>query len=273
MQKWIFAIIIISIASIAVDAQSLAFNGGGAWNTSSGGIISSTTGIQSIYNNLSGLSESKNKWGVDAGVERRYNLDELSTVSLGGYYKVDNSIFALSLVRFGYEDYSEQKINFGYSRKLLSMFSLGGNFSLLQYRLSEFGNKNLLSFDIGLKADITKTFAIATFINNPASLTFDENVDIPVRLAIGTNYHPSPKVEWLAEIEKIVDRDITIKSAIAYYPIPSVSIRVGADLNRNFIGLGVGYNLSGFKLTGAYSINQILGNNPALSLSYEGRRG
>ncbi len=250
-------------------AQNLAFNGGAAWNTSSGGIISSMDGIHSLYGNIAGLVDSEKKWGIDLGAERRFNLDELTTLSIGGYYKLDNAAFTMSMVRFGYEDYSEQKVNLGYARKLFSGFSMGGNFTYIQYRLNEFGNKNLFSFDIGLKAEVSKTLAISTFVNNPASLKFNDNIDIPVRLATGINYHPTPKVQWMAEIEKIIESDITIKSAIVYYPIESVSLRIGADLTRNYVGFGFGYNLQGFSILGAYTLNQILGNNPAISLSYE----
>jgi hypothetical protein len=253
-------------------SQSLAFNGGGAWQSSIGGIVSTTNGINSLYANPAGLLELENSFGIDLSVERRFNLSELSTYSAGGYYSLDKSVIGLSLVRFGYEDYTEQKINLTYARKLFDQFSFGANFTYIQYLLNEFGNKGLISFDIGIKSDVNKVLSIGAFVNNPASLKFDDNQDIPVRLAIGTNYHPSNKVEWMVELEKIIDNDLTIKTGIVYYPAQQISLRIGGDITRNLVGIGIGYNLNGFKVTGAYSLNQVLGNFPSLSLAYESKK-
>ena len=263
-------IIICFIISVhLLQGQSLALIGGGAWQTSNGGIITNPTNINAIYTNPAALSALESKWGFDVSFERRFNLSELSTYSGGGFYKIDNSVFGASIVRYGYEDYTEQKIGFMYSRKLFSNFNIGSNFNVLQYRLNEFGNKSVLSFDIGLLAKINDNLSIGSVINNPASSRLVEDRDLPVRIAIGTSYKPSKKVNWIVEIEKIVDEDITIKSAIIYYPVESMSLRIGGDFNRNLIGFGVLYNIQGLNVTGGYSYNSILGNYPSVSLGYQ----
>ena len=252
-----------------LQGQSLVLIGGGAWQASNGGIVTNPTNINAIYTNPASLSSLDSKWGFDVGVERRFNLSELSTFSGGGFFKIDNSVIGASIVRYGYEDYTEQKIGFTYSRKLFNNFNIGSNFNVLQYRLNEFGNKTVLSFDIGLLTKISDNLSIGSVLNNPASSRLLDDRDLPVRISVGTNYQPSKKVNWIVELEKIIDEDLTIKSAILYYPVESLSLRIGGDFNRNLIGFGVLYNIQGLNVTGGYSYNSILGNYPSVSLGYQ----
>lgn len=267
-RKLFFILFIISCWTDKLDSQSAITYAGSAWQTSNGGIVSNSTGINVIYNNPASICKIDSKWGFDVGVERRFNLDELSTYSGGVFYKMKTSAFSLNLVRFGYEDFTEQKLSFSYSRSILNNFDIGSSFVLLQYFANEYGSKYLLSFDIGLNADINDKLSIGAVLNNPASTRLDARRDIPVRLAIGTIYKPSKKVSWLFEFEKILNTELSIKSAIIYKPTTDISLRIGGDFNRNIVGVGLFYNLNGMHVLGSYSYHSILGSYPSLSLGY-----
>ena len=267
--KYLVLMLLLTMAVLPTYSQGLGLYGGGANQASTGGMLNTPYGIEAIYGNAASIPDDAQHWGVDFSLNRKFNLDELTIYGAGIYYRIGKSVFALAIVRYGFEAYTEQRLQVTYSRKLFHKLNISGNLNLIQYRLGAFGNPIVATMDLGAIMKINRVFSVATFVSNPATITGYREIQPPALIAIGTNYHPSSKVQWLVEIEKIIDRSLTLKSAIVYYPSEQINIRFGADIIRGYVGFGVGYRLSGISITGAYSVNQILGNYPGLSLSYE----
>ena len=114
-----FAFLVFIGMSVCSIGQSSFFSSGGAHTMSLADNGTMFEGISSIYTNPAGLVSIEN-FAFDVGYNRRYNLSELSTVSLGGAKNIGSGVIGVSVSRFGYSAYSESKIGLTYARKLFS---------------------------------------------------------------------------------------------------------------------------------------------------------
>ena len=263
---------IISLLSLIVCIQGVSQGndlfGGGAYRLSAGLMNSVSTSHEFIYNNPSDIAWSTKTWGIDIGGIYRYGLSDLATVSLGGFYRKESNNFRVYFTQFGNSIYREQKASFGYSRKLFDNFSLGTALNYHGYQVTEIGNEAGVSIDLGLSAHLSNKLRLNAYAINLTNNATIAAFEIPTALSIGLLYQVGSQASLAAELEKQIDHPISIKIAINYLPVNSLAIRLGADLTRNQLALGIVYTFSGFSAAGAYSVNQILGNSPAVNFSY-----
>ena len=261
-------IIITNLFHNSLLSQSGILQGGGAMKVSMAYINTSATGIDAVFSNPAGMVLGEHKMSIDLGVERRFGLDELSTYSGGFLYKKRNNAFAVSIVKYGFEDYSEQKLALGYARNLFTHLSIGANFNAISYDINQFGNKTLLTVDVGLHSKINRQLSLAFQMNNPIVVSLNELNDLPSRMAFACVYTPSLKISTIFEFEKVIDRDIAAKVGLQYTLIQQLQVRLGYDITRSLVGIGFSLGFSDFKVAGAMSYNSFLGNTPAINIQY-----
>src|SRR6185436_18571093 len=101
-------------------------------------------------------------------------------------------------------------------------FSFGLQFYYLNMSISEYGNRNLFTFEVGLQFFlIPQKLLIGAHVNNPLRLTVEEETDekLPPVMCFGLNYMPSKKVAAIIEIEKDLDYEPVYKFGLEYLPI------------------------------------------------------
>jgi len=225
-------------------------------------------GIESIYLNQAGLSDVKN-FAFDVSAERRFNLEELTNISIAGAKTFTFGTVGILLSNFGFSEYNEQKFGLAYARRLNSNISLGGQFDLLRYNVDKLGSKNLLSFEFGMQLKLSRHFSLAAHIFSPGSIEVSETTEIGTRFRLGLKYKPSEKVFLLAELDKLIYRPLEYKVAISYQAIKELQIRLGVNPTTEIYSFGIMVQLQDkYALASAVSINNNLGNSPAVSLQY-----
>lgn len=226
-------------------------------------------GIESIYLNQAGLVGVKN-FAFDVSAERRFNLDELTNISFAGAKTFKFGTVGLLLSNFGYSDYSEQKFGLAYAKKLSSAISLGGQFDILRLNISQFGSKNIYTFEIGMQLRLNKDFSVATHVFSPGNITINESTELGTRFRLGVKYQPSNKVFILAEMDKLIYRDIEYKIGVSYQAIKELQLRLGVNPSNETFSFGVALNIKdSYRIATAYSLQDNLGNTPAISLQYQ----
>ena len=266
----------IAIISLLISGYIVAFSqseghfGGGASFVSLAGMTTVVPGVESLYHNHTQLLRLQNGWGIDASAEQRFGLSELNTISLGSFIKRENDCFALSISRFGFQAYFEQEISISYARKMLDKFYFGAKINHTSYHTDKFGSTSILTTDFGLTANISSTVWMGGFIRNPFNFKVTSYNALPAVIAAGVQYLAGKKISILLETEKIIDRNVVFRLGLTYDMAEQLEIRLGTDLTRSIFGLGFGFRFHrNAKMRGAFSMHNVLGITPALSIQYQ----
>ena len=265
---FLFASLLFFGYAMNVMGQSSFFAAGGAHTMSLANSGTMFQGISSIYTNPAGLTSIEN-YALDVGYNRRYNLNELSTVSLGGANKVGAGIFGLSVSRYGYSAYSESKIGFAYARKLFSNLSIGAGFDMLNYSIDQYGTSNAFTFEVGMQSSISEKLSIGAYVFSPGVVSITETQEIPTRYSMGMKYAASSKADIYVDISKTINRDPEFKFAVDYKMVESFSVRFGGNVTQESVHFGPAYVMkNGVGIFAGYSFDNRLGHSGGVSLSY-----
>jgi len=252
----------------SVSGQSSFFSAGGAHTSSLANAGTMFEGIGAIYTNPAGLA-SIDDVAFDVGYDRRYSLDELSTVSLGGAKRVGSGTIGVQVARFGYTAYAENKIGLSYGRQLFDNLSIGGSFHYLGFNIDQYGSANRFTFDFGLQYKVNDKVSIGSYIFNPASIGLTADQDIPSRISLGAKYIAGKKATVFIDISKTINRTTDFRFAVDYLLNDSFSIRGGADITKSSMHFGPAYRFgNGLTILGAYAFDNRLGHTTALSISW-----
>ncbi len=264
----LFIYLLFFVCNFTVKGQSSFFSSGGAHTLALADNGTMFEGISSIYTNPAGLA-TINNFAFDVGYNRRYNLDELSTVSLGGAKKVGAGVFGVSIARFGHSAYSESKIGLAYARKLFSNLTIGGGFDMLNYSINQYGNSNVFTFEIGLQSAINDKLSLGAYVFSPGMASLTDDFEVPSRYTMGLKYVASSKANIYIDISKTINRDPEFKFAVDYKMVESFSVRVGGNVTKESIHFGPAYTMNnGVAIFGGYSFDNRLGHSAGVSLSY-----
>jgi len=248
--------------------QSSNFSLGGAHTLSLASAGTMFTGIESIYTNPAGLTELE-RYGFDVSYDRRFNLNELATVSLTGAKKLGRNAIGVSVSRFGYAAYSESRAGLTYARKLFDKVSIGGSFHYLGYNIENYGSASRFTFDIGLQSEINDKLSVGAYIFNPASISITDEQDVPSRMSIGLRYTASSKARIYIDVSKTINRNPEFKFAVDYQVVEAFSLRGGGNITQSSLHFGPAYHFkNGLSIIGGYSFDNRLGHSTGLSISY-----
>lgn len=267
-RKFLFALLIIIVNSFLLTGQSSFFSAGGAHTMSLAENGTMFQGISSIYTNPAGLV-SIDSFSTDVSYNQRYNLSELSTVSLGGAKNIGSGVIGVSVSRFGYSAYSESKIGLSYARKLFSNLSIGAGFDMLSYSIDQYGKTNKFTFELGVQSIISKKLSIGAYVFSPGVVALADDKEIPSRYSMGVKYKASSKADLYIDISKTINRDPEFKFAVDYKLVESFSFRMGGNVTNESIHFGPAYfGKNGISIYGGYTFDNRLGHSAGLSISY-----
>lgn len=268
-KNFLFICLFINLYLHMAYAQNAYIYGGGAGQVSLATISEQLKGTDAIYFNTASVASSKNDFGLDVSFENKYNISAINTFSLGLFKKIQGNTFVLSAIQHGNDVLNEKDIALGISRKLFDKFYLGTKFHLNRLSIQEYGSSNSFSADVSLNSTINNTLSLSTSINNIGSTKLSKIFEKPLRMAIGLAYHPSDKINFIVEAEKIEDRPISPKLGIIYDFSKNLQLRTGVDAGRSIFGFGFIYCLKNFSINLGYSIHNELGPSPGISLQWE----
>jgi len=261
-------LLVVGLFSVQGTAQTSFFYSGGAHILSKGNAGTMFRGIESIYTNPAGLTSIEDI-GADISYERRYNLSQLSTVSLAGGKRIGKSAIGVSISRFGFEAYNESKATLSYARLLWNKVSIGGAFNYLNFNVDQYGSANRFTFEFGLQSEINKRLSIGAHIFGPESVALTDDQDIPSRVSLGMRYSASQKADIIVDVSKTVNRNPEFKLAVEYEVLSYLSINAGANITQSSLHFGPSFNMkNGLSILGGYSFDNRLGHSSGISITW-----
>lgn len=225
-------------------------------------------GIDAAFTNQAGLAYVESFSALAVG-QRRFSLNELSSVAVAAAYPTNSGTFAIQLQYFGFENFNEQKIGVGYGRKLGEKLSIGAQVSWLSTQIAQYGSSGLPVLEIGLQSAIVKNLSLNAHLINPFAPEITEGENLPTTLRVGLTYSPSEQVKIHAQADKDIDFDARFRTGIEYDLSSLLFIRAGVATNPGQISFGFGVKLeNGFGLDIGTAFHQQLGLIPGLGLRY-----
>lgn len=229
------------------------------------GIGHATVAMQSpvaLFNNQAGLVGLK-KWAFVAAVEQRFLLSELQSVAVGFAMPTHSGTFGLTAQNFGFEAFKQQKIGLSYAKKLWSKLAVGVQFDYFQTRIPEYGSRGILTFEVGLQANISKSLTVGAHVFSPAQVEFAEGENLSSIFSFGIAWQAADRLLVCTELAKNLYFLPNWKTGLSYQPVESISLRAGYNSEPSMLFFGVGFAFgNGLQADMAGSFHQTLGFSP-----------
>lgn len=260
-----YSIILLLLIQIPVKAQ----NSGPRFKAmGSGGIA--VQDIWSLQQNPSGIAELKRPM-LALAYEQHYLDKEVSTQTALLILPFHRNVFGFSFDRYGFSEYTEQKLGFAYAKSFGSSFRMAIGLKYHQLYIAQYGSAKAFTAEAGFQFKVSEEFTIASHITNPTSGTYRNlpNSNLPVRLSFGTSYRFNGNMMIVTDIRKSLNYPIDVLMGIEYNFIQLFSIRGGISANpfKQYAGFGINYR--NVKVDVAVASHSLLGYSPQIGLGYE----
>ena len=204
------------LCSLGLQSQISLVAPNGARGIALGNIHHTHDGVNGIYGNPAALSWM-NANGINISLQKKFIELDLQLMQAGFVYgnsKIGN--VGVQLISYGIKEYKEQKIALTYSRKLLSLLSIGAEFSLISLQADKYGTKIVPSASLGLYSKLTNNIFLASTLHNAIPVTLADDEQIPLALSFGLNYLISKDLLLVAELFKSIDHKPDFKLGLSY---------------------------------------------------------
>lgn len=237
----------------------------GSRSNSLGGCMLNLNDLWSTQNNQAGMAEIKS-FSFGMAYQNRFLIKETSAFSLATALPVKFGTLGISLHRFGYSAYSENKFGISYGRKLGNKLNIG--LSLNYFLISigdDYGNKGLLSFDIGFQAKISESLSLGLHAENPLMIKLNkqENEVLFSALRAGLMYSFNYPLFISLEAEKNnYVQKIIFRLGIEYTIKNKFSLRLGSSNSEEIFSFGCGLKLGSLSINLSAAMHNTLGFSP-----------
>jgi long-subunit fatty acid transport protein len=220
---------------------------------------------------LSNQAALANLESIQAGVfaEQRFLIADLNSFSGIFALPTNSGTFGLAVNYFGFSAYNEQKIGLAYARKFSKKVSVGAQVDYLNTSIEEYGNRGVITFELGMQFELSKELRFGTHIYNPIRTSVNLEENLPTIFKIGGAYTPAENLVVAAEIEQDLDYDTRFKMGVEYGFLDALDLRIGIQSNPTSVTFGLGLNLKeNFFLDFASAYHQVLGFSPSIGIIY-----
>lgn len=223
--------------------------------------------IHAALSNQAGLAHIE-EFSVLAYGERRFmGLNQFSFAA--ALPSSELGTFGLVVQQLGVADFSEQKVGLAYARKLSKRLALGAQFDYLSLRIPTYGIARLLTFELGLQAEVSERVQLGAHVYSPMRVRIGEERVLPTLLKIGGSYRASGELQVFVELEQDIDFPLRGKVGLEYQPTEVLFLRLGFATSPTLASFGIGLKLGALHLDFSSSYHQLLGLTPAFGLRYQ----
>jgi len=193
--------------------------------------------------------------------ERRYLLADINLLAGTIVLPTKTGVFGLSFNYYGFELYNEKKAGLAFGKKFGDKFAAGLQLDYLNINIAEYGQKHLVTAEVGMLYKALPQLSLAAHLYNPIPLEVAEFEEekLPTIMKFGLSYHPSDKVVLAAEMEKDLDHPARFKGGLQYSVLTHLDVRAGVSTNPTVGTFGLGIN---------WSVHPVLGVTPRAGLVY-----
>lgn len=177
----------------------------------------------------------------------------------------------VSINYFGYSLFNEKKVGLSYAIKLAKWVSLGMQLDYLNTKISGYGSKNYVTFELGAFSKPIPELAIAFHVYNPLKIYVDKATGEKVQtlFRFGVTYEAIKKFFISAQIDKDLTNKLIFRAGVEYTLKDIVNFRAGVATDPVTGTLGIGVMLKqGVSFDAAFSYQGNLGFQPHFGITY-----
>lgn len=263
---FVLLVFFIPLSSQAINDETAS----GARSAAMGNASVALTDCWAIQNNQAALAYIKHPVAASY-YQNRFLIKELGFQQGIFIYPTKFGTLGINASYFGYELYNESRIGLAYARQLGKRISAGLQLDYMNFNLGEvYGNKSVLTFELGALAHISNKVDVGLHIFNPAHVNLTEQYDekIPAIIRLGVAYRLAEDLLTVAEVEKNIEYSPNFKAGLEYQLMDKAWIRAGVASNPSLVSFGFGLDMGSFSLDLASSYHSVLGFSPRISLIY-----
>ena len=242
----------------------------GARFTAMAGTGVSLGDVWSVQQNQAGMASIR-KITVALAFEKPFAGYDLSTQSAVLVVPVNKNVFGLSIQRYGFATYNEQRTAFAYARSFGPRLYTALSFNYHHLNIANYGSAQAYTIEAGIQYHFRNGVTIAAHLANPNQNSFADYITagMPARLQVGASYLSSEKVLLALAIEKTFQEPFDAKLGLEYQVIKLFALRGGISLEpfKQYAGFGLNYHK--LKMDVAAASQPVLGYSPQIALSYE----
>lgn len=225
----------------------------------------------SIQNNPAGMADYR-FLGVGFSYENRFFMKELSIYNAAFVMPVNIGTFGLSISRFGFEYFNENKLALAYARAFSPYLKMGLKLDYLLFNFSDdYEKRRTATFELGIQSDITSDLRVGVYIFNPINIKLKtiHNERVPVIFRFGLSYNVTKDFMMTSEVEYNSESHLDYRFGLEYHTMNEFYIRVGVRTNPATASVGVGYTLNRVVIDVSAHMNQYTGISFQSSLIFK----
>ncbi len=169
----------------------------------------------------------------------RFGLRELRTIAVAGGFNIAGHQMSASMDQFGFDLYKEFRGTLGIGQKIAPSLAVGLSAEILRTVIPGYGNSNGLMCHVGAIVELSDDLALGLVANNILGAAIGI---IPQRLPqigiLGLSYKPANGFQLIAEGEKDVRYDLTVRGGVEITVVPSLVLRGGIANNPDIVSTG-----------------------------------
>lgn len=264
---------ILTLIFLGPFQYAFSFNGQapiGARSAAMGRASVSETDFWSIQNNPAGMA-IQSQIGAGIFYENRYLMKELSMKSGALVFPASFGVLGLSFNQFGYNLYNENKIGLAYARSFGKALRIGLQLDYLTTHFAEgYESSSNVTFELGVQSQISEKVIAGAYIFNPikARLSAYEDERVPVILRFGLTYLFTTSFSAIAEVEKNLDLDPSVRLGMEYLVAKQFYVRAGLNTNPGILTFGAGFDIGPARIDVSAGMHQVLGTSVQAGLIF-----
>ena len=164
-----------------------------------------------------------------------------------------------------------KKDGLSYAIKLAKWVSLGVQLDYLNTKISGYGSKNYVTFELGVFSKPIDELAIAFHVYNPLKIYVDRATGekVPTLFRLGITYEAIKKFFISAQIDKDLKNKLIFRAGVEYTLKDLINFRAGVATDPVTGTLGIGVMLKqGINFDVAFSYQGTLGFQPHFGIVY-----
>lgn len=227
--------------------------------------------LWSINNNPAGMAHHQ-FFGVGISYENRFFMKELSFYNAALIMPVKIGTFGLSMSRFGFEHFNENKLGLAYARAFGPYLKMGLKLDYLWFKFTDdYEKRRTTTFELGIQSDITSDLCVGVYIFNPINVKLQtiHNERVPVIFRFGLSYKVTKDFMMTSEVEYNSESQLDYRFGLEYNTLKEFYIRVGVRTNPATACVGVGYTLNRVIIDISATMNQYTGVSFQSSLIFK----
>ena len=235
-----------------------------------GGTAVAMMDFWSLRNNQAGLAWLTSGTAGFA-FENRFLLADLMTEEAGIAIPFKPGTLGVSIKRYGNSLYNELNGGLAFARKFGKHFGAGLEFDYLRLHLAgEYGDKNLITCQIGIIFQPVKKITVGVHIVNPYPVKTAVNPPeyLPASINLGIAWQFSDEFLAAIEAEKELLNLPVFRAGAEYHFTKPLFVRIGISTNPMSFTFGFGVESGKIKIDFASGYHQLLGFSPSGSVVY-----